>query len=134
MPDKAFFDTNVLVYAVAQNDPRQARALALLASGGILSVQILNEFVAVVRGKVQMPWRDVSTALEWFRFLCPHSLPLAVKTNEQAVAIAERYGFQIYDALIVASALEADCDVLFTEDLQDGQIIDDRMTIRNPFR
>jgi predicted nucleic acid-binding protein len=60
MPADAFFDTNVLLYAIAQDDPRNAQAEALLASGGMISVQILNEFAAVARRKLSMPWRETS--------------------------------------------------------------------------
>ncbi len=59
MRAEAFFNTNVLIYAVAENDPRAARAEELLLSGGVVSVQVLNEFTAVARRKLQMPWAEV---------------------------------------------------------------------------
>ena len=61
---KPFFDMNILIYAVAENDPRNPRAEELLASGGVLSVQILNEFVAVARRKILMSWSDALEALD----------------------------------------------------------------------
>lgn len=134
MSGKAFLDTNVLIYAIAENDPRNERALELLAAGGVISVQVLNEFVSVVRRKVQMPWKDVNSALRWIRILCPDPVPLTVDTHEEAVKMAERYAYGIYDSLIVASALEAKCEVLYSEDLQDEQVIEGKLTIRNPFR
>ena len=134
MNGKAFFDTNVLVYAIVENDPRKIRARELLAVGGTISVQVLNEFVSVVRGKVKMPWDDVRATLQWIVLLCPEAITLTLKTHERAVGIAERYGYRIYDSLIVASALEAKCTILYSEDMQDGQVIDQRLTIRNPFR
>jgi len=133
MPGKPFFDTNVLIYAVAENDPRNTRAEELLASGGMLSVQILNEFVAVARRKILMSWSDVREALDAFRVLCPSPLPLTIEMHEAALKIAERHGYNIYDAQVVAAALQAGCTTLYSEDLQDGQIIDQKLTIRNPF-
>ena len=133
MPGKPFFDTNVLIYAVAENDPRNTRAEELLASGGMLSVQILNEFVSVARRKILMSWSDVREALDAFRVLCPSPLPLTIEMHEAALKIAERHGYNIYDALVVAAALQAGCTTLYSEDLQEGQIIDQKLTIRNPF-
>lgn len=134
MNGKAFFDTNVLVYAALKNDPRSEPAEELLSVGGVISVQVLNEFVSVARRKFKMPWEDVRVALQWIRILCSDTLPLTIETHEEAVRIAERYEYQIYDSLIVASALEAKCGVLYSEDLRDGQVIDGIMTIRSPFR
>jgi len=134
MPGKAFFDTNILVYAVAENDPRAARAEALLEAGGVVSVQVLNEFVSVARRKMRMPWKDVSEALDVIRVLCPSPVPLTISTHESALKIAENHGYEIYDALVVAAALEAGGTTLYSEDFQDGQVIDGQLTIRNPFR
>ncbi len=133
MPVKAFFDTNVLIYTVAENDPRSAQAEELLASGGVLSVQILNEFVSVARRKISMSWSDVTEALDAFRVLCPSPLPVTIEIHEAALKIAEKHGYNIYDALVVAAALEAGCTTLYSEDLHDGQTIDGQLTIRNPF-
>src|ERR1700751_6476096 len=100
MLDKAFFDTNVLIYAVAEGDPRSTQAEKLLASGGVLSVQVLNEFVAVARRKVRMYWKDVKEALDAFRVLCPSPLAITIEMHETALRIAAMRGYQIYDALV----------------------------------
>ena len=133
MPAKAFFDTNVLIYAVAENDPRNTRAEKLLSSGGIVSVQILNEFVSVARRKILMPWKEVDEALKIFQVLCPSPLPITVEMHEAALKIAQTHGYSIYGALVVAAALEAGCSTLYSEDLQDGQTIGGQVTIKNPF-
>jgi predicted nucleic acid-binding protein len=130
---KTFFDTNVLLYAVALDDPRNARAEELLSSGGRISVQILNEFVSVARRKLLMPWSDVTEAAATFRELCPSPLAITIAIHEAALKIAEKHGFGIYDALVIAAALESECPVLYSEDFQDGQTIDGQLTIRNPF-
>jgi predicted nucleic acid-binding protein len=134
MSDRAFFDTNVLIYAAIKNDPRSKQAEQLLIVEGAISIQVLNEFVSVARRKYQMPWRGVKAALQWIRFLCPNVVPIKIETHEAALHIAERYSYKIYDSLIIASALEAKCGVLYSEDMRDGQVIEGRMTIRNPFR
>jgi predicted nucleic acid-binding protein len=134
MSGKAFFDTNVLIYSLAENDPRGARAEVLLATGGVVSVQVLNEFVAVARRKLLMSWKDVLQALDALRILCPSPVPLAISTHEAALKIAQRHRYEIYDAMVIAAALEAGCATLYSEDLQDGQVIDGTLTIRNPFK
>jgi len=134
MNASAFFDTNVFVYAIVQDDPRSQKAEELIADGGTVSVQVLNEFAAVARRKSDMPWGEVRFAIENIRALCPDPLPITFDIHQAALAIAEKYGYRIYDALIVASALETRCTILYSEDMQDGQVIEGRLTIRNPFR
>ena len=133
MPGKVFFDTNVLIYAIAQSDPRGSRAEALLAGGGVVSVQVLNEFVSVTRRKMRMPWKDVTEALDALRVLCPSPVPITISVHETGLKIAEDHGYEIYDALVIAAALEAHCVTLYSKDLQNGQIIGGKLTIRNPF-
>lgn len=132
MSDRVFFDTTILIYALSEGDPRAAAAENLLNSGGLISVQVLNEFVSVARRKLGMPWDDVVEALSAIRMLCEPPVPLAVEVHESALQIAQRYEFNIYDALILAAALEGGCTVLYSEDIKDSQRIDS-LTIRNPF-
>ena len=131
--DKAFFDTNLIVYAFAKDDPRADAAEALLAAGGVISVQVLNEFVAVALRKLAMPWDDVLAALDAILILCPSPAPLTIEIHQMALGIVKKHKYHIYDALVIASALEASCTTLYSEDLQDGQAIGG-LTIRNPFR
>jgi predicted nucleic acid-binding protein len=134
MPVKDFLDANVLIYAAAKNDSRASKAEALLESGGMLSVQSLNEFAAVARRKLGRPWKEVKELLDLICILCPDPIPVSLETHQLALAVAEKYGYGIYDALTVSSALEAGCKTLYSEDLQDGQVIHRQLTIRNPFR
>jgi predicted nucleic acid-binding protein len=133
MSAKAFFDSNVLIYAMVSGDSRRERAQQLVAQGGVISVQVLNEFVAVARRKMRMPWEEVAEALGAIRILFPSPLAITVDTHDMALKIAEQYGFGIHDALIAASALEGKCSTLYSEDLEDGQVIAGELTIRNPF-
>jgi predicted nucleic acid-binding protein len=130
---KPFFDTNVLVYAFREDDPRGEPARELLAEGGVIGVQILNEFVAVTRRKAGMSWKEVFEALAAIRVLCPSPRALTAETHEAALRIAERHGYHIFDSLVIAAAIEASCTTLYSEDLHDGQVIDG-LTIRNPFK
>jgi len=107
MPAEAFLDSNVVIYAVAQDDPRGTRAEELLRMGGILSVQVLNEFASVARGKIRMPWAELREALAAIRVLCATPIPITAQTHETALRIAEQYSCGIDDALIAAAALEA---------------------------
>src|SRR5271169_6632522 len=132
MSNRAFFDTTLLIYSVSLEDPRAAVAEKLLAGGGWISVQVLNEFAAVARRKLEMSWEETREALLAIRALCETPTPLSIETHQAALEIAVRYGYQIYDALILAAALESHCDVLYTEDMQNGQRIGP-LIIRNPF-
>src|SRR5262245_45382127 len=131
---KAFFDTNVLVYLLGEQDRRTPIAEGLLERGGVISVQVLNELAHVSRRKLGMTWDDIDEAITAIRTLCPSPVALTTGTHDAGRRIAAKYGYTIYDGLIAAAALEADCDTLYTEDLQDGQVIEKRLTVRNPFR
>jgi predicted nucleic acid-binding protein len=133
MPDKIFFDTNVVVYALAEGDPRTERAEELLDAGGVVSVQVLNEFVSVARRKMSMSWSEIADAVGAVLTLCPSPVAITLQTHEAARRIAENYAYSIYDALVIAAAIEGECQTLFSEDLRNGQTIDGRITIRNPF-
>ena len=132
MNDKPFFDTNVILYAFRQGDRRGQVAETLLAAEGALSVQVLNEFVAVARCKLDKSWEEVRRALDVLRVFCPEPVPRTVETHERGVHIAERYGYSIFDSLIIAAALHVGASTLYSEDMRDGQAIDG-ITIRNPF-
>lgn len=127
-----FFDTNVLLYLLSEDIAKADRAENLLADGGVISVQVLNEFAAVASRKLGLTWPEIREVVETAQSLCRVE-PLTLATHQRGLAIAERYGFAVYDSLIVASALLAGCSVLWTEDLQDGQRLDDQLTVNNPF-
>jgi len=129
---KPFLDTNVLVYAVLSDDPRRPTAERLLAAGGTISVQVLNEFANVARGKLNWPWLDIEATLALVRSRSRRVRDIGVSTHEAALLLARDHCLAFYDALIVAAALEAGCDTLFTEDMQHGRKFGS-LTIINPF-
>jgi predicted nucleic acid-binding protein len=128
---KAFFDTNILVYT-ATSDARKQRALDCLGRGGVVSAQVLNEFVHVARRKLHHDWPQVELALGLFRASLDDILPVTLNTHTGAVSLAREHGLPIYDALIVAAAIEGGCDTLFSEDMQHGRSIGG-LAIVNPF-
>src|SRR5260370_14891571 len=132
MNDKPFFDTNIILYAFRQDDTRSQVAETLLAAGGALSVQVLTEFVAVARRKLDKSWVEVRRALDILRVFCPEPVPLTVETHERAVHIAERYGYSIFDSLIIAAALHAGASTLYSEYMRDSHA-SDGFTVPNPF-
>lgn len=129
---RAFFDTNVLVYT-ATSDPKKEQAVACLRGSGVASVQVLNEFVHVARRKLRAEWTQIDRALRHFRASIQEIVPITLVTHDNAVLLAREHTFSFYDALIVASAIEAGCDTLYTEDMQHGQRVGS-LTIVNPFR
>jgi predicted nucleic acid-binding protein len=129
---RAFLDTNILVYAFAESGTRTPIAANLLADGGVVSVQILNEFAAVMRRKFKVELSLIARFIEKTLKVCPGPLPLTMETHRAGMRLCGRYGFSVYDGTMIASALEAGCGVLYTEDLQHGQVIDG-LRIENPF-
>ena len=127
-----FFDTNVLLYLLAADAAKADCAEALIAGGGTVSVQVLNEFAAVALRKLAMGVREIREVLGVVRAVCLIA-PLSVATHERALDLVARVSLSFYDALIVAAAQEAQCGILYSEDMQDGRTIGD-VTIRNPFR
>ena len=127
-----FFDTNILVYA-QQNGAKADKARTLLAAGGILSIQVLNEFAAVARRKLGKEWDAIEDAIDDVLALVDPPLPLTMVLHARAREIACDHGFGFYDALILAAALEAGCHTLLSEDLQDDCVLG-ALTIVNPFR
>lgn len=127
-----FLDSNVLLYALGSEQPKRQQALELVGAGATISTQVINECSHVLRRKAG--WTPARIAAE-----LPLLLALVRVVNvglpeiHDAWRIAERYGYGHFDSLIIASALSAGCRTLWTEDLQDGQVIDATLTLANPF-
>ena len=129
----AFFDTSVLLYLLSRDAAKADRVEALLAERGMISVQVLNEFAAVAIRKLKMPLPEVREVLDTIRAVCEVE-PVTVETHDRALAIVERYGFSLYDSLLIAAALIGGRKVLYSEDLQHGQFIERQLRVVNPFR
>jgi len=127
-----FFDTNVAVYAFADTSAKTQIAEDLMRAGGLISTQVLNEFADVACRKLKMSWAETREALNAVRSSCGVPVPLTTGVHDLALDIAERHRYRIYDALIIAAAVDAGCRTLYSEDLADGQIIQG-LRITNPF-
>jgi predicted nucleic acid-binding protein len=127
-----FFDTNVLVYLASGDSAKADQAEAVVARGGAISVQVLNELANVARRKMRISWNETHALLSSLRgLLTVH--PLTVETHETGLELAERYGLSTFDAMIAASALQAGCDILWSEDMQHGMKLEG-LRIVSPFR
>jgi predicted nucleic acid-binding protein len=129
---KPFFDTNVLLYLLSEDNRKADRAEAIIAEGGVISVQVLNEFTSVAFRKLGMSYAEIRDVLATVRAVC-QSQALTVDTHERGLDIAERFGFSLYDSMIVSSAVESGCTVLYSEDMQHGQEIGGQLVVINPF-
>lgn len=133
MTERVFFDSNVLLYMLSEDMDKANRAEVLLAGGGTISVQVLNELTLAGRRKFRLDWRGIDQFLGPVRGLCEIK-PMTEDTYDLGRTLAERYQLPVYDAMIVASALLAGADTLYSEDMNDGLLVEDRLRIRNPFR
>jgi predicted nucleic acid-binding protein len=126
-----FFDSNVILYLTSSDIEKAAAAEAWLANRGVVSVQVLNEVAEVARRKFKMEWHDVRAILSVVRRACRVE-SVSAETHDYGLQIAERHGFGVYDSMVMASAIQAGCSTLLSEDLRHGQKIGS-VAIRNPF-
>lgn len=129
----SFFDSNVLLY-IASGEPTKAdKAEQILAQGGSISVQVLNEIANVARRKMRLGWNETHEFVSLVRgLLIVH--PVTVETHEDGLALAERYDLSTHDAMIAAAAMRAECETLWSEDMQHGMLLDGRLRVVDPFR
>jgi predicted nucleic acid-binding protein len=128
----SFFDTSVLLYLLSDDTVRADGIETLLAARGVISVQVLNELAVVALRKLEMPLNEVREILDTIRAVCAVE-PVTVETHDRGLAVFERYEFSLYDSIVVATALISGAKILYSEDLQNGQIIDNQLRVANPF-
>ena len=126
------FDTNLLLYLFSSSPEKADTVETLLSEGGTISVQVLNEFAAVARRKLQMTFAEISETADTLTQTLK-VVPLTLETHRRGLQLAERYGYSVYDAMILAAALESGCKQLLTEDLQHQQRVESTLDIVNPF-
>jgi predicted nucleic acid-binding protein len=127
-----FFDTSVLLYLLSGDTAKADRVETLLSGRGVVSVQVLNEFAVVALRKLKMPLNDVREILDTIRTVCAVE-PITVETHDRGLAVFERYKFSLYDSMLIAAALIAGAKIIYSEDLQHGQVIDNQLRVTNPF-
>jgi predicted nucleic acid-binding protein len=135
MSDNVFLDTNILVYAHTDLDiAKQSIAQKLIAENvSFISTQVLQELANTLNRKFKHSWDDINVVLS--DAVLNNNLHLnAENTIRQACRIAARYGFSFYDSMIISAAIDSNCSILYSEDLQDDQVIDEKLTVKNPFK
>lgn len=135
MSAKVFLDTNILVYSYSYTELEKQDTARMLISGSDshISTQILQELANIITRKLHF---DYDTAQAVIKESCQNN-KLHINTQAtilQACSIARQSNFSFYDSLIIASALESDCEILYSEDMQDGQKINGLVQIINPFK
>ena len=126
-----FFDSNVLIYA-QQADAKGDAARALMAQGGVISVQVINEFASVMRRKYKRTWPEIEGAIQDITIVFDDIRPVTMQLHHMAMILVREHNTGFYDALIIAAAMDAECDFLYSEDLQHGRKFGDLLVV-NPF-
>ena len=132
MKDNYFLDTNVLIYTVTGEERKKEIAIHLLCTNAVISTQVVNECINVMSRKWKYDYSQIRLVTAQFTQAC-QVMTLSLRTVSLAMDLAEKYRYTYFDSLILASALEANCESLYSEDLQHGQVIDQRLRIINPF-
>ena len=129
---RIFADTNIAVYAESDDGEKSKRARAIIESSLVISAKVVDELIAALTRKYDFTRADAHEVASGLMDLC-EVVPVDQGTVRRAMTIADRYQLSHWDALIVAAALEAGCDILYTEDMQDEQVFDGRVRVKNPF-
>jgi predicted nucleic acid-binding protein len=125
-------DSNIAVYALMDGD-KADRADAALRSVDFLSVQVLNEYANVARRKLGYGWQEIQTDIDLLKAASTQIVPVNHAANEAALSLAERYELSFYDAVMIAVALANGATILYSEDMHHGLVIENQLTIINPF-
>jgi predicted nucleic acid-binding protein len=128
----SFLDSNIVLYLASEDLLKADRAQELVAEGGTISVQVLNEIANISHRKMGLSWDETRNFLLMIRGLLKVE-PITIEIHDVGISLAERYQLSVYDSMIVSAALSAECDTLLSEDLQDGLLINGRLRVLNPF-
>ncbi len=131
--DKIFLDSNVIIYSFGAEDYKKVIANELLKKNPVISTQVLNEISNVLYRKLNLKVSDIKIAVEFLSRICVVK-NITPKTIQSALNIVDQYGFSYYDSMIISSALENKCTLLYSEDMSDGQVIDKKLRVVNPFK
>ena len=133
MNDKFFLDSNICIYAFDINSKKKEKALDLIVSNqATISTQVLMETANVALKKLKFKQEEIKLSVEYITTFCLLHI-IELSTIKLAFQINRKYQYSLYDALIIASALESDCSILYSEDMQNGHFVDKRLNIINPF-
>ena len=127
-----FADTNIVVYAVGQDSDKRTKARQILVDGVTVSTQVINETVNVLTRKQGVNLVVAHEVAESLLDLC-EVVSVDESTIRDAIRLTRRYKLSHWDSLIVAAALMAGCEKLYSQDMQHGQVFDEQLKVVNPF-
>ena len=128
-----FIDTNIVIYTLSKDEYKQKKSIELLAAMPVMSVQVLSETANIMKRKLGFDVAAIRAVINRINQECSLLQPITLTTLNLALNIAERYSISHYDSLIIGAALQANCTILYSEDMQHGQIIEEQIRIINPF-
>lgn len=133
MPDDSdpFIDTNVLIYLLDSDPAKAERSRQVLQAGGVISVQTLNEITNVMRRKLSSSWPEVREFLDLVKVFCEVT-DVTHADHQLGLEISERYGLQVFDSILLATASRCGCTKMLSEDMQHNQLIGS-LQIENPY-
>jgi predicted nucleic acid-binding protein len=131
--DKIFLDSNVIIYSFDAEYDKKIIANDLMKENPVISVQVLNEISNVLYKKLNIKISEIKRAIDFLSRICVVKNVTSM-TIQSALNIVDHYGFSYYDSLIISSALESKCTILYSEDMSDGQVIDKKLRVVNPFK
>jgi predicted nucleic acid-binding protein len=130
--EKYALDTNILIYLEGNDVAKRNIAENLLAGDPVIPTQGVSEFINVVRRLRGIPKYELLKEIAaLFRYCL--IVPVCRSTLDIAAALILKYDFQLFDSIIIASALESECTILYSEDMQHLMIVDEQLKIINPF-
>lgn len=137
MQDKVFLDTNIIIYSYSEDEiKKQSIALKILENfeeNIVISKQVINEFTNVLFKKFKLSADEIENVLLELDSVIP-IVDFDIKTQIKAIRLKDKYNLQFYDALIVATALESGCTIIYSEDMHHNLLIDNKLKILNPFK
>jgi predicted nucleic acid-binding protein len=132
MTARVFADTNVVVYTLDADENKRRQALAIMRRHPVISTQVVNEFLSVLLGKRKLERAEAYRLARVLMRRC-EVVSVTPEIADQAMTLGERYQLGHWDSVIVSAALNAGCDTLYSEDMQDRQVFESRLTVKNPF-
>jgi predicted nucleic acid-binding protein len=128
-----FLDSNVCLYLLNEESTKKRKAEELLAlENPVISLQVVNETINIGIKKFKIPPQELISHIDFLLLNCD-LVNLSILLQKKAIDLHYRYQFSYYDSLIISAALEARCSILYSEDMQHGMVVEDKLTIINPF-
>jgi predicted nucleic acid-binding protein len=132
MQDRIFLDSNILLYAIGNDKYKKGLSIELIRKKPVITIQVLNEISNIMIRKLKLSHQDIHNIIDFIIQKCDMN-SIDIITVRKALDISEKYKYSYYDSLIIASALENNCNILYTEDMHHGQNIENILKIINPF-